>query len=95
MGVVSYGKSVLFIDSTVASDIDSYKCVVHDCCNGKDQEFNVEVKVPEDTCASEYSTYSRRNMICTAQTESVQQLITRLSLFRINCKYPPRCVRIR
>jgi len=54
MGPTAVGKSTLFIESTEKEDIDSYKCVVQDCCTNTEIEITVEIVVPEDTCEDVY-----------------------------------------
>jgi len=50
----SIGKSVFSIEEVEAEDIDSYKCVIEDCCGEPKIEIAFELVVPDDTCKDVY-----------------------------------------
>ncbi|KAL5265162.1 hypothetical protein ACHWQZ_G006043 [Mnemiopsis leidyi] len=54
MGPVAVGKSTLFIEKVTEEDIDTYRCVVKDCCTNKKEEMDVDVLVPDETCKDVY-----------------------------------------
>ena len=44
------GKAVLYIAEVEAEDIDSYRCVIEDCCTGEEIDIDIEIIVPDKTC---------------------------------------------
>jgi len=54
MGVVATNKATLFFEEITADDINSYKCVVTDCCSGTDLEFIVDIVVADQLCEDVY-----------------------------------------
>merc|ERR1711977_26325 len=54
MGVVATNKAVLYIEKATAEDVDTYKCIISDCCTGQKEEIDVDVVVPGRTCEDVY-----------------------------------------
>jgi len=51
--ITATGKSVFYIEEVKKEDIDSYKCVIEDCCGDKLQ-FPFQLVVPDSTCKDVY-----------------------------------------
>jgi len=54
MGPVATGKSVLWIAEVAQEDIDSYQCVIQDCCSGNKEIIDIDIVVPDQTCEDVY-----------------------------------------
>jgi len=54
MGPVAVGKSVLYIEKVQIQHIDTYRCVVQDCCSDKKEEMDIDIHVPDETCKEVY-----------------------------------------
>ena len=50
----SIGKSVFSLEEVTAEDIDSYKCVIEDCCGEPKIQIDFELVVPDETCKDVY-----------------------------------------
>jgi len=48
------GKSVFSIEEVEPEDIDTYKCIIEDCCGEPKLKFEFELVVPDDTCNDVY-----------------------------------------
>jgi len=54
MGPVAVGKSTLYIEKVTEDDIDTYRCVVKDCCSSKQENMDVDIHVSDETCEDVY-----------------------------------------